>query len=585
MMSQLPYCANISVTATSCDLGIPNTDFIGSDFITSINGPTTITYKYTNNNGELVSISTNLEYTLDTKNKTFTLSNNNIFETNEIPSIELCCNEVKVPIIFIDSDGTGNKWYSQSIETNDITLKGIDTGSEVKIAKFCKVSWNKTTEQTIFLDRKQGSNQVTEYYACVAYYGYLNGSNFSSSQTRMLSINGSSPLNKKFIIPRLDGVESTLKGDNNNTTKKFKDYFMLGVQVKISDGWSIYKNNTKFYINGTNIIYDNTGILKTIAGKKYLITENFFPKILTKNNSKWNSKFFFTTQKDSNNKSYYISPSTSIIKIEYNFDSKCPLNCPCDSNCECDDHAEVFPCPQDRYDYHDYCWDYYDCKNYSYFDQSYQQYDCYTFCSCYDEDIQGCGGATKCNTDCECYGYVNGDYEYQCLNYSQCRDNDEYIFPCRRNNEEDIIGFCECNAYYYHLTSDAQCDWYCVCYDLQGCAYYTENGCNGDCDYCEDCAHCEDGEDPGCPLYEQEGSTYIRVGSGGTTGQFLITEDGNDYLVNCSVQGTLYGGYELEGGGALIYGHFIGKIKIGGVTYQYSSYECSITSNYTVVKM
>lgn len=509
MMDQLPYCANIKVEATSCDLGIPNTDIIGGDFITSLNTPVSITYKYTKWNGDLVEIDTNLDYTLDTKNKTFTLSNNTIFGTNEEPYIRLCCNNVKVPIVFIDSDGTGNKWFSTEIGSTDIILRGHNSNTKVKISKFCTVNWNKTTEQNIFLE-KNTSGAYAEYYACEAIFGYLNGKTLKTDKQRILSTQ-STPINKKFTIPRLDGIESTLSGENGSFTKKFSSYLMLGVQVKISDGYSVFQNNTKYYITGTNTVFDNTGILKTITNKRYLLTKDYFPKIFTKTNSKWNSKFFFTTQKDSSNKSYYISPSTSQIHFEYTTEIVCQTNyIPGICTIYCDD------CFDECYgNSNDNCSCNFACNTYEAISEENPSPEyCKTYWSCYQNDGNYCVMYYSCFSDdwasgeCSCDRFCGTDSDNNCYTYYDCDAN--------YNDSTEIN--CECYGYY------TICKKYTTCTNCEGyCACDSDNW-----EECEDDTCSSDGGQgcsPDCSLNEEDSPSTVTITASYVTG-WLVSDNG-----------------------------------------------------------
>ena len=331
MMSMLPCGANILLSSISSS--IVNKFPLGRpDYIISSKEISTITYSYIEKNGTLVGIDTNLILSnWDKVNKTFTISNSNIFGTDTEPYINLQCNNVKIPISFLDHSGSGNKWYETDSTTysNKIRLKGYYNPTHVDIIKYYTINWDTPITQQIFIEKNtSGGNVQSEYYACDAFYDYLdNNNNIQHGQSTVYTIQGQAP-NGYVTIPKLNGETDSLKNGNNIiTTKKFINYFALGVQVHINDGYSIYKADTQTYITGTNEIYSNTGFPDNISNKKYLENEHGIPLRNDNLRTKWNNNFFYKTQ----NENYYISPATSEIYYDWDILSTCISYCGADS--------------------------------------------------------------------------------------------------------------------------------------------------------------------------------------------------------------------------------------------------------------
>ena len=401
MMDQLPYGSNIIINSTSSNIS-DKFSINRPDFITSKKQATTITYHYTEKNGTLVSISTNLTCTLDTVNKTFTLSNDNIFNKGTKPYIELHCDDVKIYMAFTDHDGTGNKWSSLTENTDDLTIKGHNEDNYVKVAKYCVVSWSKVNNnQNLFIEKEIGEDAYSEYYACDAFYLYKDNNNIKKGTSTIYSSQVIS-LNK-ITTPKLDGSSSALKfGTKTIETKNFYKYFALGTQIKILDGCSVYQSTTQPYVKGTNKIYNNIGFFNTISGTTVLNDDNGVPKILSNSELqyKWNSDFFYIT-----NNNEYISPSTSEVYYKWDITSECQCQCQCDCNCQCqcnticdcqelweDDNGNSWYCDKNSCNYCDYC----DCE-------------CYGGCQCQCQTgtCEGCQCNNQCNVcdascQCEC---------------------------------------------------------------------------------------------------------------------------------------------------------------------------------------
>ena len=346
MADMLPYGANIVLNSIASTLS-ENYPLNRSDYITSSIIVSEIQYSYENYNGDLVEIITNLELKeWDKRNHTFTVSNENIIGQPIKPYIKLCCNNVKIPISFIDHDGTGNKWLTSSVNErqNTIILQGQESVDKplpedyVRIASYYKISWNKSEKQQIFKTRDVTSS---DYYACDVFYNYLdNDNNIQQGNLNIWSMGNRSFDNEGYItVPRLDGTSDSIKlGENSDVTKltkKFINYFAIGVQVKINSGYSAYRTNTLNYIKGSNFIYDNIGRgFEPIKGKYYLKNNRGIPVQSKDLNIKWNSDFFYTTLTTSNNSSiYYISPSTSIIYYEQDLAGRCNSVCSCYGKC------------------------------------------------------------------------------------------------------------------------------------------------------------------------------------------------------------------------------------------------------------
>ena len=267
MIEMYPYGANIKINSISCSI---KDDYIGRpDFITSTKDISTITYFYSEWNGTVVSISTNLNYTLNTTNHTITLSNSTIFGTSQIPYIKILCNDVKIPISFIDSDGTGNKWYSKTINSDSITLNGYYPGNYAEVAKEYKISWNKTNTIDIFKGKDtSGGNVQSEYYACKAFYHYLDNNNKEQSDSILLwSTQGQAP-DGTVTIPKLNGESSTLRGKGGpNAMIKIAPSLLASDYLKFGGLPAVNPDNDVMFNEGLLEGIFNTILIKDILSR------------------------------------------------------------------------------------------------------------------------------------------------------------------------------------------------------------------------------------------------------------------------------------------------------------------------------
>ena len=505
-MEQWPYGANILIKSSNSFHNIPAGQI---DFITSRQEAVTMTFNYEEVNGTLVEINTNLRLvSWDNKHPkgSFTLSNDNFNDFSKKPYIYLCCNNVKVPITFVDTDNTGNKWYTTEVNSDSIMLKGKNN-DYVKVAKEVILNWNTSTEQQIFIE-KNTSTANSEFYGCQGSYLYLNNNNLEESKD-IIWQNTIFPTNGKITIPRLDGISSQFKANNTSITKKFYKYFMLGIQVKILDGYSTYKTNSNYYIKDTNIIYDNTGFLKTVKGIRYLESdEKGALKILSNSelDFKWHSDFFFTTKNGE-----YISPSSSKIYINYDIviGRNCPEHgpiCNCNSDARCKPYTTIgVGCTR-----HTICSLYYSCECYGY-EIGDEYYKCKEYYDCYSYERGSC----KCNNYCSCDFYELKTTEYSCYQDYDCKEvyNGEYyegdyyrVFcPCYTYGEyksnNGCISYCECNLYHQE-----ECP-YNTIYCLGYCN--SDYDCEDDFDDCSSETYC--GSDNICSTHGQQSGGTITV--------------------------------------------------------------------------
>ena len=500
MMQQWPYGANILIECTSTNIP-ENIDIGGADFVTSRVKDTIMTFKYTEINGQLVSIDTNLEEvfrTRDSNTKTgqFKLKtiNNGKTKDGEKPYINLCCNNVKIPLVFIDhtnDQNPPNKWGSYIIDNDTITLYGHNTQEApyIKFAKEIVVNWDSTSTETIMKGMDKTGLYRESYLACEVYYLYLDKNKKLQNDITTIWSTGDGGLTGsstwKVTIPRLDGKETSLvwnkNGTNNNISNSKKSYykfFMLGVQVRMWDGYTADKFETLYFIgkdkNSINKTYDNTTFSEPITGIYYLESTNGFPDLtVTELKNKWNSDFFFTTQ-EKNGEKYYISPSTSEIYNTYFIENTQDCSCNIDCSCDCD-----IDCSKDCH-----CNAHWGCEGYTCGDNYDDRYscECYEYCVCYE--------FIETSKKWECQGF----YECQEYVYDEC-----YLAECWL----DAL-VCPCNKYYDHLIN-GKCETYCNCHTAESCP---RDYC--DCDTEED--ECPtDGTSPTCPSHAEPSGGTITV--------------------------------------------------------------------------
>ena len=423
---QLPYGANIILTSIDSSLStkIP---VGGIEFITSKKEITTMTFQYQDGiNGTLVDIVTNLNILNWNKtNKTFKVSNKDIFSTGAKPYIQLCCNKVKLPISFVSIGGITNKWYNAKVNTDDFTIYGYehiegnkDKQAYAKFGRYITISWN-TDEpnQTIFIEKNtNGISDGSEFYGCYAYYFYLDGNTIKKEieQTVFTGL-GSAPSNGTITIPRLDGKQSSIKNGNTAIyTKKFYKYFMLGILVRITgSGYEAYKHHTVYYIKDSNKTYNNTDFLGTINGEQNLLSQDGIPLLLsTELNYKWNSNFFYTTESGK-----FISPSSSQIYFKYDLGASCTDYSLCYTECRGNTGQDC------------------SCNfNCNYYDGTY----CKSLWGCYQNNGVNCTKYYKCYQDntaddfffCTCDEFCESYSKNFCIEYYACNHNGSNVNYC-----------------------------------------------------------------------------------------------------------------------------------------------------------
>ena len=191
----------------------------------------------------------------------------------------------------------------------------------------------------------------------------------------------------------------------------------------------------------------------------------------------------------------------------------------------------------------------------------------------HDWNFYGCQCDCNCQCDCQC----------QCQCHCQCDCQCECQCHCDFCNIGGERCDCECDL------CDCQCN--CNC-DNCNCQCNVDEGCVCQCQsgICEGCelpgggegnCQCQSGGGGG-----GNGETRIKVTGNGVRGQFWVTWQGKSYLCNCSVSKTTYAGYPLSGGGALIYGTFVGSTgneAVDAAHGPFNSSECSITWGYEVI--
>ena len=478
MMQQWPYGANILIKAIDCNFD-KNIILGGADFMTSLTKDTEMTFRFTEINGTLVEIETNLEllsFEREYDNEgTFTIrtnKNKNYPPKGEKPYINLCCNDVKVPLAFIDYTNSGNKFAHCEIE-NDTIIISDDHDDYIILPKEINVSWNKSTTTEIMIDKQNYHGD--EWYVFKAQCMYKKKKEIVID-VKDLYDNSGKPKNNILVIPKLNGKEnSELSYDKNIYKLKFYKYFILGVQIRIRDGYTTYKHDTLYYINSEeeedkelNRIYDNTTIPRFVEGKHYIKSEKGFPLLDTKLSTKWNSDFFFVLE----NTDYYISPSTSKIYWEYDLYGSCPSDCGCDGGycydgIECTDEVcNSVDCPCNslcKCNYHCLCY-----EDGHYYDGYWDFCTTYELCSCYEfSNLED-----KRYIEYDCQGFYNC-YEFFTQEYGICNEVCIIYYDWKIKGE-CAKGYCECNGYYCGDEEE-----YCSCDTHTVVCNSVCDGCNG----------------------------------------------------------------------------------------------------------
>ena len=150
-IEMLPYeaCANVtSISSTLTEIPVGY-----NYFISSLQHSTTTYFNYTDSiNGTVVGIDTNLTIVqpLDMTNKTFALSDSNIFGTTRKPYIRLLCDNVKVEAFFFATSGPQEENGFGHFQLNDdgmtITVSSdYVSNGYVTLARYAIVSWTKDT--------------------------------------------------------------------------------------------------------------------------------------------------------------------------------------------------------------------------------------------------------------------------------------------------------------------------------------------------------------------------------------------------------------------------------------------------------
>lgn len=505
MMQQWPFGANILVESVSCNFN-ENIDVGDADFMTSLIKDTEMTFKYTEINGTLVEIDTNLEVVNFYKEEYeenigyFTLRTNkanNYPPEGEKPYINLCCNDVKLPIAFINFTDSGNKWFQTDHNEDDNTLTVYTSDEDyVIIPATISVSWNKSSTTKLFLKKEVYSSQ--EYYIFKVHC--LRKTDTGQIEELILSLYDKSGTPKEakniLTIPKLDGKESNiLSYDDTKYNLNFYQYFILGAEIRLRNGDSVYQPETTYYVSSNlqkKLIryYDNTTFPYFIQGLFYLKSEKGFPTLNTELSTKWNTSFFFLTEKTDNNKNnYYISPSTSQIFWKYTASGECSPYCDCDGvytcshGCnKCDPHCPnecpnecPTNCPEkctvfeEKPDYCDLCFD-----------------ECYN-----NTSTKNC----KCNFVCNEYEYnehFNYDdelFNFECTKFWGCAENGK--FDCVMNIEDSgtcAAEECGCNGFCIinnNSLSDDKCFEYYLCKDYYSDTMEVDADCYHYYDFCK----------------------------------------------------------------------------------------------------
>ena len=264
----LPIGANIKIKCTSSNIqaGIGESFFISSDTYHN----STMTFEYTNVNGIVVGIDTNLTVTNATwngvKNGTysFTLTENNNSNNNGI-YIKLLCNKVSVPTFIYNS---GNNGFAYMRENNgQVTIGSYSAGNACTLASQLTISWNTSEVNQVY--RGESGNSY-RYYTFYAFWednnGVHEGENFGRYENHSSNI-------PSITIPPLNGTASSIKDfGSDNPWNSYSPYswstpgiknFRLGYGIWY-DGESSWYGNTYSKIIGDNIkIYNSKGYYKS----------------------------------------------------------------------------------------------------------------------------------------------------------------------------------------------------------------------------------------------------------------------------------------------------------------------------------
>lgn len=301
----LPIGANIKIKCTSSNIqaGIGESFFISSDTYHN----STMTFEYTNVNGIVVGIDTNLTVTNATwngiKNGTysFTLTENSNSTNNGI-YIKLLCNKVSVPTFIYNDNNNGFNYLSES--NGKVTIGSTDTNNYAEFASQVIISWS--TDEGNKLYYNESNNPSWRRYTFYGFWEDNNGTH--TGETIGMFFNHDSH-DLTFTIPKLNGTA-------NNFTDMGTDYgqgpvtwscpgiknFRIGYSVNI-DGHPGWYGNTYSKIIGDNIkIYNPKGYYKSTNNIDTSIdVTNGLPTLYNLNN--WKGKQFY---RSGNN---YFSPS------------------------------------------------------------------------------------------------------------------------------------------------------------------------------------------------------------------------------------------------------------------------------------
>ena len=283
-IEMLPYEACVNVTSTSSTLTeIP----VGYNyFISSSQHSTTTYFKYTDSiNGTVVGIDTNLRIVqaLNTTNKTFALSDSNIFGTNTKPYIRLLCNNVKVETFFFatyggteEENGFSNFSVDDDGTTITVSSNAVDDGY-VTLARYVTVSWTKDEVNTLCFGDGHPNDRWIRIWGYSSAYAEGHDTIVTDYKTYSLE-------NYQTTIPSLSSLGSP--------------YYKVAYHVNFT-GESRWAPYSYFITNGThktynvNGFYNETNIAEEIIQNSVSKTPELY---IGPNSNIWgNNKAFYKT--------------------------------------------------------------------------------------------------------------------------------------------------------------------------------------------------------------------------------------------------------------------------------------------------
>lgn len=301
------YSGETSFTTVEQNVGLGY-----SCFIESILEPMEMTFSYTEQNGNLVEILTNLEVNLDTSKKQFTISNNLWFQGDkqEAPYIKLCFNNVKIENCFLDQyRGYTNGFKRLDVETNFLYPVNNEN-LRCKLARYTTISWNKEETNTLLYTEDAAMNLYHNVYV-LAY-------SRNGTLGHIATINEHNKVTQgyNYKVPRMDGGN-----------KKYIGPYFIGFVVNLGEVGDWEPGSTYYVKSGTYYMYDSQGFrkIKTFGTKQLSVsTNNSIPLFYSVKHFGTNNKSFYYINTDNSDFSTnpYLNAAEG-IELESDWDLSC----------------------------------------------------------------------------------------------------------------------------------------------------------------------------------------------------------------------------------------------------------------------